>query len=175
MSIRSKREILNDNANAEGASNEAILMAALNESQEQYKKFSSAMLMEMKRYNTRIGVLEATVRASNEQKGINIQAALQNAADTVLGSVQGKVDAINAKAEQALSTLQKVEKQKDKDEFAENVKMFGLMFVLMVSAFYVALLLYGWWYDIPEAISGVTKSNAMLEAINNGIYQLLNQ
>ena len=175
MSIRSKREILNDNANAEGASNEAILMAALNESQEQYKKFSAAMLMEMKRYNTRIGVLEAAVKASNEQKGINIQAALQNAADTVLGGVQGKVDAINAKAEQALSTLQKVEKQKDKDEFAENVKMFGLMFVLMVSAFYVALLLYGWWYDIPEAISGVTKSNAMLEAINNGIYQLLNK
>ena len=138
MALKSRTEILNEGANADGASHEAILMAALNESQQEYKRLSGKLLLAFESYDKRIEALEAAVRASNTEKEQNYTEALKNASDTVLGDIQGKLGII------------------------------AILFAVIVAAFYVALLLYGWWYDIPEAIG-------KLDAVNNGIYQLLNR
>lgn len=45
MALKSRTQILNEEANAEGASSEAILMAALNESQQEYKRLSGKLLL----------------------------------------------------------------------------------------------------------------------------------
>lgn len=168
MALKSRSTILNEAAQEEGASNEAILMAALNESQEGYKQLSGKLLLAFESYDKRIEALEAAVRASNTEKAQNYTEALKNASDTVLGDVQKELRTLKAEVQQTVSTLQKAKKQKDKDEFADNMKWLAGTFAVVAIAFYVALLAYGWWYDIPEAIG-------KLDAINNGIYQLLNK
>ena len=166
MALKSRKEILNEAANAEGASNEAILMAALNESQEEYKKLSGKLLLAFDSYDRRIEALEAAVRASNTEKVQNYTEALRNASDAVLGDIQGELEALKGEVQETVSSLQGARAKKEKESTLENIKVMAIVFAIIVAAFYAALLLYGWWYDIPEAV-GAT------EAINNGIYQLL--
>lgn len=173
MALKSRKEILNEAAIAEGASNEAILMAALNESQEEYKKLSGKLLLAFESYDKRIEALEAAVRASNKEKVQNYTEALKNASDEVLGDVQGELEALKGEVQKTVSSLQVARAKKEKESTLENIKIMAIVFAIIVAAFYVALLLYGWWYDIPEAIGGITQHNTLLEAINNGIYQLL--
>lgn len=173
MALKSRKEILNEAANAEGASNEAILMAALNESQEEYKKLSGKLLLAFESYDKRIEALEAAVRASNTEKVQNYTEALKNASDEVLGDVQGELEALKGEVQKTVSSLQVARAKKEKESTLENIKIMAIVFAIIVAAFYVALLLYGWWYDIPEAVGGITQHNTLLEAINNGIYQLL--
>ena len=168
MALKSRTEILNEGANADGASNEAILMAALNESQQEYKRLSGKLLLAFESYDKRIEALEAAVRASNTEKEQNYTEALKNASDTVLGDIQGKLGTLKAEVQQTVQELQGARKEKEKNETLENIKIIAILFAVIVAAFYVALLLYGWWYDIPEAIG-------KLDAVNNGIYQLLNR
>ena len=168
MSIRSRKQILDEAANAEGASNEAILMAALNESQEEYKRLSDKLLLAFESYDKRIEALEAAVRASNEQRGIDVQLALKNAAEAILGDVRGKAGEYIAAVEVATAKLQTAKTEKARDDRWETIKGVFLAFAVIVAAFYAALLLYGWWYDIPEAWG-------KLDAINNGIWQILNR
>ena len=166
MALKSRTEILNEGANADGASHEAILMAALNESQQEYKRLSGKLLLAFESYDKRIEALEAAVRASNTEKEQNYTEALKNASDTVLGDIQGKLGTLKAEVQQTVQELQGARKEKEKNETLENIKIIAILFAVIVAAFYVALLLYGWWYDIPEAIG-------KLDAVNNGIYQLL--
>ena len=166
MALKSRTEILNEGANADGASHEAILMAALNESQQEYKRLSGKLLLAFESYDKRIEALEAAVRASNTEKEQNYTEALKNASDTVLGDIQGKLGTLKAEVQQTVQELQGARKEKEKNETLE--KIIAILFAVIVAAFYVALLLYGWWYDIPEAIG-------KLDAVNNGIYQLLNR
>ena len=173
MALKSRKEILNEAANAEGASNEAILMAALNESQEEYKKLSGRLILAFESYDRRIEALEAAVRASNKEKVQNYTEALKNASDEVLGDVQGELEALKGEVQKTVSSLQVARAKKEKESTLENIKIMAIVFAIIVAAFYVALLLYGWWYDIPEAVGGITQHNTLLEAINNGIYQLL--
>ena len=173
MALKSRKEILNEAANAEGASNEAILMAALNESQEEYKKLSGRLILAFESYDRRIEALEAAVRASNTEKAQNYTEALRNASDEVLGDIQGVLEALKGEVQKTVSSLQVARAKKEKESTLENIKIMAIGFAIIVAAFYVALLLYGWWYDIPEAIGGITQHNTLLEAINNGIYQLL--
>ena len=173
MALKSRKEILNEAANAEGASNEAILMAALNESQEEYKKLSGKLLLAFESYDKRIEALEAAVRASNKEKVQNYTEALKNASDEVLGDVQGELEALKGEVQKTVSSLQVARAKKEKESTLENIKIMAIVFAIIVAAFYVALLLDGWWYDIPEAVGGITQHNTLLEAINNGIYQLL--
>ena len=156
MALKSRTEILNEGANADGASHEAILMAALNESQQEYKRLSGKLLLAFESYDKRIEALE------------NYTEALKNASDTVLGDIQGKLGTLKAEVQQTVQELQGARKEKEKNETLENIKIIAILFAVIVAAFYVALLLYGWWYDIPEAIG-------KLDAVNNGIYQLLNR
>ena len=173
MALKSRKEILNEAANAEGASNEAVLMAALNESQEEYKRLSGKLLLAFESYDRRIEALEAAVRASNTEKVQNYTEALKNASDEVLGDVQGELEALKGEVQKTVSSLQVARAKKEKESTLENIKIMAIVFAIIVAAFYVALLLYGWWYDIPEAVGGITQHNTLLEAINNGIYQLL--
>lgn len=162
MSIRSKREILNEAANVDGASNEAILMAALNESQDEYKLLSGKIIMALNSYDKRIEALEAAVTASNTEKAQDYTGALKNASDAILGDLSSEV-------QQTIRSLQSARKENEKSETLDNIKIIAIAFAIIVSAFYTALILYGWWYDIPDAVEKLSA----IDAINNGIYQLL--
>lgn len=168
MALKSRTDILNEGANAEGASNEAILMAALNESQRKYEALSGEILR-------RLEAVEASVTASNTEKEQNYTEALKNASDTVLGDVKKEITTFKAEIQEAVKALEGAKKKKKESDIRQTLTEFAVLIALIFVAFYVALLCYGWWYDIPEAVKGVTNHNNMLEAINNGIYQLLNR
>lgn len=168
MSIRSRKEILDQAANEEGASNEAILMAALNESQEEYRRLSEKILAAFHDYNSRLEAIEAAVRASNVEKAQDYTKALKGASETILGDIQGELEALKGEVQETVLSLQGAREKKEKSETLEMVQFLGGVFLAVAAAFYVALLFYGWWYDIPEAVG-------KLDAINNGIWQLLNR
>ena len=168
MALKSRTEILNTEANADGASNEAILMAALNESQQEYKRLSGKLLLACESYDKRIEALEAAVRASNEKKVVDIKKTLEKASEAVMGDITANMGKFNTEIRQSTYELQTAKKEAKKKAAQEELKSFLIEFAVVVAAFYVALLLYGWWYDIPEAVGKA-------DAINNGIYQLLNR
>ena len=121
MALKSRKEILNEAANAEGADNEAILMAALNESQEEYKKLSGKLLLAFDSYDKRIEALEASVRASNTEKVQNYAEALRNASDAVLGDIQGELEALKGEVQETVSSLQGARTKKDTNEKKEII------------------------------------------------------
>lgn len=166
MSLRSKMQILDDNANSENATDSDILKAALVETQDKYNQLSAKLTMDME-------ALKAAVERSNREKDINIQSAMKNASETILGDLKGVVDSYKAEVEQATERLQAATKKKDDNEKKEIAIFLAGVFGVVFAAFYLSLLCYGWWYDIPEAVGGITNHNNLLEAINNGIYQLL--
>ena len=168
MSLRSKMQILDDNANSENATDSDILKAALVETQDKYNQLSAKLTMDME-------ALKAAVERSNREKDINIQSAMKNASEAILSDLKGVVDSYKAEVEQATERLQAATKKKDDNEKKEIAIFLAGVFGVVFAAFYLSLLCYGWWYDIPEAVKGVTNHNTMLEAINNGIYQLLNR
>ena len=166
MSLRSKMQILDDNANSENATDSDILKAALVETQDKYNQLSAKLTMDME-------ALKAAVERSNREKDINIQSAMKNASEAILSDLKGVVDSYKAEVEQATERLQAATKKKDDNEKKEMIIFLAGVFGVVFAAFYLSLLCYGWWYDIPEAVGGITNHNTLLEAINNGIYQLL--
>lgn len=166
MSLRSKMQILDDNANSENATDSDILKAALVETQDKYNQLSAKLTMDME-------ALKAAVERSNREKDINIQSAMKNASEAILSDLKGVVDSYKAEVEQATERLQAATKKKDDNEKKEIALFLAGVFGVVFAAFYLSLLCYGWWYDIPEAVGGITQHNTLLEAINNGIYQLL--
>ena len=166
MSLRSKMQILDDNANSENATDSDILKAALVETQDKYNQLSAKLTMDME-------ALKAAVERSNREKDINIQSAMKNASEAILSDLKGVVDSYKAEVEQATERLQAATKKKDDNDKKEIAIFLAGVFGVVFAAFYLSLLCYGWWYDIPEAVGGITQHNTLLEAINNGIYQLL--
>lgn len=166
MSLRSEMQILDDNANSENATDSDILKAALVETQDKYNQLSAKLTMDME-------ALKAAVERSNREKDINIQSAMKNASEAILSDLKGVVDSYKAEVEQATERLQAATKKKDDNEKKEIAIFLAGVFGVVFAAFYLSLLCYGWWYDIPEAVGGITQHNTLLEAINNGIYQLL--
>lgn len=166
MSLRSKMQILDDNANSENATDSDILKAALVETQDKYNQLSAKLTMDME-------ALKAAVERSNREKDINIQSAMKNASEAILSDLKGVVDSYKAEVEQATERLQAATKKKDDNDKKEIAIFLAGVFGVVFAAFYLSLLCYGWWYDIPEAVGGITNHNTLLEAINNGIYQLL--
>lgn len=159
-------QILDDNANSENATDSDILKAALVETQDKYNQLSAKLTMDME-------ALKAAVERSNREKDINIQSAMKNASEAILSDLKGVVDSYKAEVEQATERLQAATKKKDDNEKKEIAIFLAGVFGVVFAAFYLSLLCYGWWYDIPEAVGGITQHNTLLEAINNGIYQLL--
>ena len=166
MSLMSVREKLNNAALEEGASKEDLLRAALAASNDRYEKL-------VQEQNARLDRLEAAVRASNEQKAIDLQGALKNAAEAILGDVRTESAAYIKAMDEAAARLNAAHKKKDDNDKKEIAIFLAGVFGVVFAAFYLSLLCYGWWYDIPEAVGGITQHNTLLDAINNGIYQLL--
>lgn len=166
MSLMSVREKLNNAALEEGASKEDLLRAALAASNDRYEKL-------VQEQNARLDRLEAAVRASNEQKAIDVQGALKNAAEAILGDVRTESAAYIKAMDEAAARLNAAHKKKDDNDKKEIAIFLAGVFGVVFAAFYLSLLCYGWWYDIPEAVGGITQHNTLLKAINNGIYQLL--
>ena len=92
-----------------------------------------------------------------------------------MGDITANMGKFNAEIRESTYELQTAKKEAKRKAAQEELKSLLMEFVVVVAAFYVALVLYGWWYDIPEAVKGITNHNNLLEAINNGIYQLLNR
>lgn len=166
MSFRSNREILQEKANSENATDLDILKAALYESQEQYNTLARAVL-------NRLEAVEQSVRQSNDLAYINIDSAVKESVNGITGQIQATTQKAVADIEQYEARLKEAMAKKQENDTKEVIIVLGAFAVICFVAFYMALLCYGWWYDIPEAVQGVNNHNGLLEAINNGIYQLL--
>lgn len=166
MSFRSNREILQEKANSENATDLDILKAALYESQEQYNTLARAVL-------NRLEAVEQSVRQSNDLAYINIDSAVKESVNGITGQIQATTQKAVADIEQYEARLKEAMAKQQKNDTREVIIVLGAFAVICFVAFYMALLCYGWWYDIPEAVQGVNNHNGLLEAINNGIYQLL--
>lgn len=162
MSLMSVREKLNNAALEDGASKEDLLRAALAASNDRYEKA-------VQEQNARLDRLEAAVRASNEQRAIDVQGALKNAAEAILEDVRGKAGEYIAAVEAATAKLQAAKAEKARNDRWENIKELFFVFAVIVAAFaiggYIANWAFGWWYDIPLKV----------DAINNALYQLLSK
>ncbi len=162
-------ETLNKTANKENASENDILKAALANNQEQYRELSERLIEEMQNtmsdFDCRLKAIETAVTQSNKEKDINITSALQNASETVIGQMRGKLGEFDTAINKSIQHL----KDAQIDAKNSDTKLLAIIFAVFVLAFslggYIANYAWGNWYNIPDKIN----------AINNGIYQLLPQ
>ena len=143
MSLMSKSDTMRAKGQQAGASEVEILRAALLEGQEQYSELSQELV-------SRLDALEAAVRASNAEKGMEVSAALENAVESVLARLR-------AKEEQ--------EEQPEPAEGSESMTIaaaaaFGAAVVAAALGNSLALWAWGRWYGVP----------AKLDAINNALW-----
>lgn len=160
-------DALNRKANEENASETDILKAALANNQEQYRELSERLIAEMQEnmanFDTRLKAIEAAITQSNKEKDINITSALQNASETIIGQMKGKFGELDTAINKSIKHLQDAQI----DAKNTDIKLLAIVFSIIVLAFSIGgcIANYTWgnWYDIP----------AKVDAINNGIYQLL--
>ena len=123
----------------------------------------------LQKYDKRIYALEKAVERSNEQKSINIQSALEKATEAILEPMKGKIDAYIAEVDTATAKFQVAKDKKEENDRWENIKWGTIFFLGLAAAFaiggYISNVAWSAWYDVPEKI----------DAINNGIYQLLHK
>ena len=165
MSLMSKVDTLKAKAQQDGANELDLMRAALVESQERYNQPAAKITLMLQKYDKRIEALEAAVEASNRQKAINIQSAMNTASEAVLSNLKENIDKYKLEVDKATADLKTATKKKEKNETLEMIQFFGGAIAILAAAFYIALYLYGRWFD----------TIGKLDAINNGIYQLLNK
>ena len=162
MSLLSEREKMIMAGKATDATRDELLRAAILESNERYEADAKEIIAELKS-------LRAAVRASNEQRAIDVQEALKNASEAILEDVRGKVGEYIAAVEAATAKLQAAKAEKARNDRWENIKELFFVFAVIVAAFaiggYIANYAWSAWYDVPEK----------LDALNNGMWQLLNK
>ena len=151
-------EKLNNAALEDGASKEDLLRAALAASNDRYEKA-------VQEQNARLDRLEAAVRASNEQRAIDVQGALKNAAEAILGDVRTESAAYIKAMDEAAARLNAAHKKKARNDAWEALKELALIVAAFAIGGYIANWAFGWWYDIPLKV----------DAINNALYQLLSK
>ncbi len=163
MSLMSKVDALKAKAEQDGANELDLMRAALVESQERYNQQAAQISLMLQRYDKRIEALERAVERSNEQKHINIQSALEKSSQAVLGPIRSKSADVIAeldKAEKKMLKAKEATEKNEKDELTRSV-------VYIFAIFFVATLFADWVYwsfsSIPD----------MIQAVNNGMYQLL--
>ena len=139
------------------------MRAALVESQERYNQQAAKISLLLEKQNQRIEALERAVELSNEQKHLNIQAALETASQTVLKPIQSKSADVIQELDKAEARMLKAKKEADSSLLHEDIRFLGSLFVV----FSVAVLLSNWVY---WSFSSITD---MVIAVNNGMYQLL--
>lgn len=162
MSLLSEREKMIMAGKATDATRDELLRAAILESNERYEADAKEIIAELKS-------LRAAVRASNEQRAIDVQEALKNASEAILEDVRGKAGEYIAAVEAATAKLQAAKAEKTRNDRWENIKELFFVFAVIVAAFAIGggIANYAWsaWYDVPEK----------LDALNNGMWQLLNK
>ena len=158
MSLMSVREKLNNAALEDGASKEDLLRAALAASNDRYEKA-------VQEQNARLDRLEAAVRASNEQRAIDVQGALKNAAEAILGDVRTESAAYIKAMDEAAARLNTAHKKKARNDAWEALKELALIVVAFAIGGYIANWAIFKWYEIPTKV----------DAVNNALWQLLNR
>ena len=163
MSLMSKVDALKAKAEQDGADELDLMRAALVESQERYNQQAAQISLMLQRYDKRIEALERAVEQSNEQKHINMQTALEKASQAVLGPIRSKSADVIAELDKAEKRMLKAKEAADRSERDETIRIGSFLFGI----FFVATLFSSWVYwsfsSIPD----------MIQAINNGMYQLL--
>ena len=163
MSLMSKVDTLKAKAQQDGANELDLMRAALVESQERYNQQAAQIALMLQKYDKRIYALEKAVERSNEQKHLNIQAALETASQAVLEPIQSKSAAVIQQLDKAEAKMLEAKKNKDRNDTREFIMVLGALFVV----FSASILLSNWIY---WSFSSITD---MVIAVNNGMYQLL--
>lgn len=158
MSLLSEREKMIMAGKAPAATRDELLQAAILESNERYEQNAKEIITALNR-------LEAAVRASNEQRAIDIQGALKNAAEAILGDVRTESAAYIKAMDEAAARLNAAHKKKARNDAWEAFKELALIVAAFAIGGYIANWIFGWWYDIPLKV----------DAINNALYQLLSK
>ena len=163
MSLMSKVDTLKAKAQQDGANELDLMRAALVESQERYNQQAAQIALMLQKYDKRIYALEKAVERSNEQKHLNIQAALETASQAVLKPIQSKSSDVIQELDKAEARMLKAKKEADSSLLHEDIRVWGSLFVV----FSAAILVSNWVY---WSFSSITD---MVIAVNNGMYQLL--
>lgn len=167
MSLMSKSDALKAKAQQEGANELDLMRAALVESQERYNKQAAEIALMLQKYDKRIEALEKAVEQSNEKKRVSLVSALEKASDALMEPMKAKIDAYVGEVDKATAKFQAAKEEKAENDKWENIKWGTIFFLGVAAAFalggYIANIAWSAWYDVPEK----------LDALNNGIYQLL--
>lgn len=158
---------LNEKANTENASENDILKAALMNNQEQYRELSERLIVEMQNtmsdFDCRLKAIENAITQSNREKDINIVSALESSSEAIIGQMRGKFDEFDRAIDKRIKKLEEAQLEADSSTFKFTVIIVAILILAFGVGGYVANYAWGNWYDIPDKI----------DAINNGIYQLL--
>ena len=158
MSLLSEREKMIMAGKAPAASRDELLQAAILESNERYEQHAKEIIAALNR-------LEAAVRASNEQKDMNIQEALKKASTAILEDVRTESAEYIKAMDAATARLNAAHKKKARNDAWESLKGLCMAIVAFAIGGYIANWAFGWWYDIPLKV----------DAVNNALWQLLNK
>ena len=158
MSLLSEREKMIMAGKAPAATRDELLQAAILESNERYEQNAKEIITALNR-------LEAAVRASNEQRAIDVQGALKNAAEAILGDVRTESAAYIKAMDEAAARLNAAHKKKARNDAWEALKELALVVVAFAIGGYIANWAIFKWYEIPTKV----------DAVNNALWQLLNR
>ncbi len=169
MSLMSKVDALKARTERDGANELDLMRAALVESQERYNQQAAQISLLLEKQNKRIEALERAVEQSNEQRQVNISTALKKASDALMEPMKRKIDAYVIEVDKATAKFQAAKNEKEENDSWENIKWGTILFLGVAAAFalggYIANMAWSAWYDVPEKI----------DALNNGMYQLLHK
>ena len=118
MSFRSNREILQEKANSENATDLDILKAALYESQEQYNTLARAVL-------NRLEAVEQSVRQSNDLAYINIDSAVKESVNGITGQIQATTKKAVADIEKYENRLKEAMDKKQESDTRDIIIFLG--------------------------------------------------
>lgn len=142
MSLMTKVDALKAKAEQDGANELDLMRAALVESQERYNQQAAQISLMLQRYDKRIEALERAVEQSNKQKHINMQTALEKAAQAVLGPIRSKSADVIAELDKAEKKMLKAKQAADRSERDETIRIGAFLFGI----FFVATLFSSWVY-----------------------------
>ena len=158
MSLLSEREKMIMAGKATDATRDELLRAAILESNERYEADAKEIITALNR-------LEAAVRASNEQKDMNIQEALKRASAAILEDVRTESAEYIKAIDEAAARLNAAHKKKARNDAWEALKELALVVVAFAIGGYIANWAIFKWYEIPTKV----------DAVNNALWQLLNR
>ena len=158
MSLLSEREKMIMAGKATDATRDELLRAAILESNERYEADAKEIITALNR-------LEAAVRASNEQKDMNIQEALKRASAAILEDVRTESAEYIKAMDAATARLNAAHKKKARNDAWEALKELALVVVAFAIGGYIANWAIFKWYEIPTKV----------DAVNNALWQLLNR